>query len=637
MGQKVTLLKRKTKRHSGATRASRACAVCLATIVAAGLAAAQQPEWRRIGNSAIDLQLAGVTTGAVNRVWYSADGGRLFVRTSAGQMYETSDFESWKPAVLPLPALAPSLDGRAYRAPEPGARVRLADSRRYYAAGKFVWRSEDGGRSWANVTGYKNQSILGEGHYDIVVAPGNIDEIVVGGSTGIWRSLDGGKSWSDLNGALPNLSIRKLVASPSGTRGFRVMAEAAGRLRDLEWAPGERLAWRPAPDAGAAELESNARSTLAVALGTTITAFSALGDYVYAGSADGRLWVSADRGRSWGKPDQARNGSVEAIFVNSKDQRVAVAARGARLMRTFNGGQYWDDISSNLPDATAHGIIADGNAVYVATDKGAFWAGIDLSIAGPVPEWRLISQGLPASRINDVRLDAAGNQLFLAVEGYGVYAAQAPHLRRSPRVLNSADFSNRAAAPGSLLSVLGANVDSARTGSLNVSVLAAAADQSQIQIPFEITGQSFQLALRTGDRDITLGLPLEDVSPAVFVEQDGAPKVYDAESGVTIDSTNPARAGARIQILAAGLGRVRPNWPTGLAAPLENPPQVAASVQVLLDGTPVETTRATLAPGYIGYYLIEAKLPDIVNTGAAELSIIAGNSESNRVRIYLMP
>ena len=82
---------------------------------------------------------------------------------------------------------------------------------------------------------------------------------------------------------------------------------------------------------------------------------------------------------------------------------------------------------------------------------------------------------------------------------------------------------------------------------------------------------------------------------------------------------------------------MRPEWPTGLAAPLENPPQVAANVRVLLDGSVVETTRATLAPGYIGYYLIEAKLPDVVNTGAAELSISAGSSESNRVRVYLVP
>src|SRR5262245_21547654 len=122
----------------------------------------------------------------VSRVWYSVNGDRLFARTSGGQTYETKDFESWKPASLPLAALAPVFEARAFRTRETGAIVRLADARRYYAAGRFVWRSEDGGRSWANATGYKNSSILGEGHSDVAISPRSIDEIVVAGRTGIW-------------------------------------------------------------------------------------------------------------------------------------------------------------------------------------------------------------------------------------------------------------------------------------------------------------------------------------------------------------------------------------------------------------------------------------------------------------------
>jgi len=626
MGQKVTL-----------TSKFKSAALVGAFAIMAGMLSAQQPEWRRVGNSAIDLSLAGLTTGDVSQVRYSADGARLFARTGSGQTMESSDFESWKAARLPLPALAPNFEGRAFRTPEAGARVRLADSRRYYAAGRFVWRSEDGGRSWANVTGYKNQSILGEGHNDVIVSPVNIDEIVVAGKTGIWRSLDGGKSWSDLNATLPNLTIRKLLSSPSGSQGFRISAEAAGQLRDLEWAPGERQAWRPVAGQDTAELDTAARSTLAAALGTPISAFRKLGNYLYAGSEDGRLWVSSDLGNTWGQADQGGNGKVNAIYVDPKDQRVAAAVRGTRVVRTFNGGQYWEDISSNLPGATARGIVADTGAVYVATDLGVFWTSIDLGIAGGAPEWTKISQPLPAAKVNDVRLDSAGNQLFAAVEGYGLYVTAAPHLRKSLRVTNSADFSTRPAAPGSLLSVLGANIESARSGSASVPVLAATGEQSQIQVPFNTTGQSFLLSLRTGGQEVTLPFPLGEVSPAVFVEQDGAPKVYDAESGVTIDTMNPARAGAKIQILATGLGRVRPDWPTGLAAPLDSPPQVIANVRVMLDGTQIETTKATLAPGYIGYYLIEAKLPDVVNTGSSELAIMAGGAESNRVRIYLLP
>jgi uncharacterized protein (TIGR03437 family) len=64
---------------------------------------------------------------------------------------------------------------------------------------------------------------------------------------------------------------------------------------------------------------------------------------------------------------------------------------------------------------------------------------------------------------------------------------------------------------------------------------------------------------------------------------------------------------------------------------------VITPVRVFLDRTPVEVTRATLAPGYVGFYLVEVQLPSIVNSGPAELYIEAGGHESNRVRIYLEP
>ena len=113
--------------------------------------------------------------------------------------------------------------------------------------------------------------------------------------------------------------------------------------------------------------------------------------------------------------------------------------------------------------------------------------------------------------------------------------------------------------------------------------------------------------------------------------------VLEADTGLMLGSANTAHSNTRIQILATGLGQVKPHWPTGLAAPLENPPAVAATVRAYLDRTPVEVTRATLAPGYVGLYLIELQLPALVNAGPAEFYISADGQESNRVRVYLEP
>ncbi|MEN6532242.1 MAG: hypothetical protein ABFD89_01180, partial [Bryobacteraceae bacterium] len=86
-----------------------------------------------------------------------------------------------------------------------------------------------------------------------------------------------------------------------------------------------------------------------------------------------------------------------------------------------------------------------------------------------------------------------------------------------------------------------------------------------------------------------------------------------------------------------GLGRVSPDWPTGAVAPLDSPPKVVAPIRVYLDRSPVEVARAVLAPGYVGFYLIEIQLPSLVNAGPAEIYVEAGGQESNRVRIYLEP
>lgn len=247
--------------------------------------------------------------------------------------------------------------------------------------------------------------------------------------------------------------------------------------------------------------------------------------------------------------------------------------------------------------------------------------------------WTLLRAGLAA----DVALDANANQLLVAFEDAGLFAALAPHRLRDPRVVSAADRIARAAAPGSLLSVIGARVRTATIGDRNAPVLAVSDIESQIQVPFDASGTSVQLAAATAAGNRRLDLTLLPASPSIFVDREGAPLVLNADTGLVLDAGAPARSGARLQILATGLGRVQPEWPTGLAAPLENAPVVVTPVQAYLDREPLEVTRATLAPGYIGMYLVEVKMPALVNRGPAELYIEAQGHPSNRIRIFLEP
>ncbi len=563
----------------------------VATLVwaGAGILYAQLPAWRRVGNTVVDAGLAGTAGGAVDRVWYSPDGSRLFARLRSGATFSTGDFESWQPANAEPPA--PSL-------------FRLQ----------------------AGMIQYRGKSILGGAPIDTAVSPRDSDEIVAGNAAGVWRSLDGGNSWVGLNDALPNLPATRIAEA-----GRRTRLVLDGGV-EAEWMPGASAGWTLTGSRSMKpDWKLGAESQVAVS--------ATSGEGAYAGTVDGRVLASIDSGRTWRPGYRLGEGSVAAIAAIPGEPRIALASAGRRVARTMNGGLFWDDITANLAGAPVTGLAADlsTGAIYAATRGGIFVTYTDLRSASPVTEWQPIA-GLPSGVAPlDVKLDSEGNQIFVLLEGHGVFATLAPHRFREPKVVNALDGSGRAAAPGTLLSVLGARLTSARSGNLEFPILAATDSETQLQVPFAVSGTSLALAFvdaRAARREVQVAL--RTASPAIFMDHDGTPILLDADRGVLIEGGRAVEAGSRIQILATGLGRVTPDWPTGLAAPADNPPKVVEAVRVYVDRQPVKVTRATLAPGYVGFYLVEIELPAVVNAGPAELYVEAAGQQSGRVTIHLV-
>jgi uncharacterized protein (TIGR03437 family) len=583
--------------------------ICLAVL--AGRAHGQNPgsQWRHVGGYAVDggpNRMAGTVSGAVDRVWYASDGATLYVRTASAQTYQTTDLESWTAT------------------------------------------NQTPGAARANVLGLPPGAAGVPGTIqDLAVSPRNPDEISVATDLGIFRSADAGKSWTSLNDGLPNLPVVRLWDLPEGGQGVRI--ELTG-MRAAEWPPGEKQSWLSADNADVVT-EAQLRAALGALSGVRLTAVAVSGNAVYAGTADGQLRASSDRGQTWQTFTAAGAGAVERIWVNPADTRVAIAVFGktaadatvldqkAHVLHTISGGVVWDNVTANLPDVATHGVTADAasGAIYVATDAGVFVGYTDLASLGGSTNWTAVS-GLPAVPVVDVKLDGQGNQLWAAVQGFGVYATLAPHRYLDPRVVNAADLVARAVAPGSLISILGAQVSAVRAGDVTVPVLNAAPGASQLQVPFDVKGNTLSLTATVGGAGMTFApLVVAAAAPSIFTSPDGMPMLLDGDSGVMLDAMTPAHSGGRIQILASGLGRVTPEWPTGLAAPAENTPRVAGNVSVYLDRTPVEVTRAILAPGYVGLYLVEITVPKIVNYGPAELYVDMGGAVSNRVRVYIEP
>ncbi len=616
-----------------------------------GSVPAAAEDWVRLGNSAIDFSLAGLATGPVQRVWYSSAGDSLSIQTSSGKIFETKDFESWKAVAS---AIAPAAPEQIFaRLPETGAKTRTAtgQSPAAYAFGRFVYRSKDGGASWDNLTAARVPgglaSLVGAGLKDLAISPKDEDELVVAGDNGVFRTLDGGKSWAGLNDTLPNLPGAHIRSLPTGGQSLRLEMPGA---RVIEWVAGEKQAWRPS-DSQEAIKDVALRQTFSAGRRAPVSAVLQSGDTFYTGTVDGLISVSTDRGISWTNTSIPSGAPVQGFWVDPQDSRIALAILGAtplpssgvspwHVLRTLNAGGFWDDMTANLPDVPATGIAADrqSGAVYVSTATGVFAADLNLNAAALASSnWRALS-GLPAAPATDLQLDRGGNHLWVTLEGLGVFSTLAPHRLRDPRVVSSADLAARAAAPGALLSVLGARVDSARAGNLSVPVLAANDTESQIQIPFNASGDSVALSFASGSGSRVLPtISLLPASPGIYLNQDGSPVALDAETGLLLDAMNPAHSHSRIQILATGLGQVVPEWPAGIAAPMENSPKVVTPVKASLDRVPVDVTRAVLAPGFVGFYLVEIEIPKIVNYGPAELYIEAAGQSSNRVRIYIEP
>ena len=237
-----------------------------------------------------------------------------------------------------------------------------------------------------------------------------------------------------------------------------------------------------------------------------------------------------------------------------------------------------------------------------------------------------------------MRLDEPGVRVLAAVEGFGVFESPAPHRVRQPLLLHAADYGLRPAAPGALLTIAGSRAEMVTANDEPGVVLSATPVESQIQLPFDVAGDSVRItAQRAGAAALSFGLPLRPVAPAILVDGDGFPVIVDADSGLQVDALNPVRPGARLQVLATGLGRVQPDWPAGLPAPAEHPPAVVAGMRVLVDGAPAHVTRAVLAPTYVGFYLVEFDAPDFLNAGVAEITVEASGQASNPVRVYTLP
>ena len=164
---------------------------------------------------------------------------------------------------------------------------------------------------------------------------------------------------------------------------------------------------------------------------TTIAVAASDGRVIYAGTDDGRVWITRNTGGTWteitaGLPTRwvtrvaIDPASVDIAYVSVSGYRNGDP--GAHVFRTANGGATWTDISAGLPDAPVNDVVLDPRnpaVLYAATDVGV-WA----RVGGA---WAPVGSGLPLVPVADLEATNNGSATVLtgATFGLGMYRTTA--------------------------------------------------------------------------------------------------------------------------------------------------------------------------------------------------------------------
>ena len=180
----------------------------------------------------------------------------------------------------------------------------------------------------------------------------------------------------------------------------------------------------------------------------TLTAFGVGGGTgVYAGTNDGLLWVSPDAQTSanptWvqighsgqnGSHDGSHNDvwlpqrPVSGIAVDRSNWRIAYVAyngfdaatptRPGHVFKTTDGGQTFQNITSNLPDTPVNWLVLDpayADTIYAATDVGPF-----VTYDGG-KSWFPLGTGFPIVGVDQLNLDTFHRVLVAGTHGRGAW------------------------------------------------------------------------------------------------------------------------------------------------------------------------------------------------------------------------
>ena len=158
---------------------------------------------------------------------------------------------------------------------------------------------------------------------------------------------------------------------------------------------------------------------------------------IYAGTDDGRIWVTKNSGSNWkeinkGLPYRKWVSQVEAskfelgtVYLTQNGKREDDFT--AYIWKSTDFGETWKDISTNIPCGSVNVIREDPqnkNILYVGTDYGAY-----VSLNGG-QDWNTLSGNFPTTYVHDLVVHPRDNILVAATHGRGIWAMDVSYIHK---------------------------------------------------------------------------------------------------------------------------------------------------------------------------------------------------------------
>lgn len=201
----------------------------------------------------------------------------------------------------------------------------------------------------------------------LAVAPGAPDRVLAGvlnspQPAGIWRTTDGGLTWANTTpGLAPNISIAAITYDPNNSR---LAFAADGGSGFLYRSNDGGATWAEVPS-----VRSLLSSTSAIG---ELYATNAGGLVVYAGTRFDGVLRSTDAGSTWQKLDAGLVGEARRIRELIEYEGDLYAGTHNGLYRLPAGGTTWEQVTGFTDPGIIYSLAVQGTNLFAGTDSALY-------------------------------------------------------------------------------------------------------------------------------------------------------------------------------------------------------------------------------------------------------------------------